>query len=328
VANADVGADRTPRVVTSDMTSDDHTHSTTVEVIEPGPPEVAVGAAVTLKFKVWCSKGCDLTGMPISIAAANGGLVRSAFKIEQGDIAEMKLEAPACAGDHVWSVTFGLHEIAGTRHNEVTVPVQSRVVPHVTSLAAWSIPSPVVMGEKFAIEVGAKSSASIALAAEQIEVRDESGIVVAQGCLGNTPYPRTTALYWTSVELTAPAREGLLTWSVGFEPKETDLPHERTFTTFSVSVVRPPEHRLTIRVVEKDTSTLIADAQVRLGAYRAATSPSGLAEVDVPKGVYELAIWKAGYEAPTRTVSLDKNMLVEVEVFRLPEEDPDAAWLM
>jgi hypothetical protein len=27
-------------------------------------------------------------------------------------------------------------------------------------------------------------------------------------------------------------------------------------------------------------------------------------------------------------VRLDKNMLVEVEVLSVPEEDPDAAWLM
>ena len=48
----------------------------------------------------------------------------------------------------------------------------------------------------------------------------------------------------------------------------------------------------------------------------------------MPGGVYELDIWKVGYEAPTNRVSLDKNMLVEVEVLSVPEEDPDAAWLM
>jgi hypothetical protein len=76
------------------------------------------------------------------------------------------------------------------------------------------------------------------------------------------------------------------------------------------------------------TSAPIADAQVRVGAHRAATDPLGLAEVDMPKGVYELDIWKVGYEAPTRTVRLDNNMLVEVQAVPVPEEDPDAAWLM
>jgi len=312
------------------MTRDDRTHSTMVEVIEPTPPEVVAGGAITLKVKAWCPAGCNLTGMAIRIAAADGALVQCEFATEprQDDITDVKLEAPGRTGEHVWGLTFGPHEVAGIRHEQVIVPIQTRIIAHATSLAVWSIPSPVVMGRRFAIDVGAKSSAGIALAAERVEVRDESGEVAARGRLGEAPYPGTTALYWTSVELAAPAREGLHTWSVEFEPRGPDLPHERASTTFSVLVVRSPEHRLTIKVIEKGTSAPIADAQVRLGAYRATTDPLGLAEVNMPKGVYDLDIWKVGYEASTRTVRLDRNILVEVEAFPVPEEDPDAAWLM
>jgi hypothetical protein len=55
---------------------------------------------------------------------------------------------------------------------------------------------------------------------------------------------------------------------------------------------------------------------------------SDLRRSTCPRGVYELDIWKVGYAASTRTVRLDNNMLVKVEVFSVPEEDPDAAWLM
>jgi hypothetical protein len=302
----------------------------TIEVIEPAPPEVTAGATIILKVKAFCPRGCDLAGMPIKVVAADGalGLAGFASRLGQDDVAEMKLEAPSWTGEHIWRFTFGPHEVAGIRHDKVTVPVRALIIPHATSLAVWSIPSPVVMGSTFAIEIGAKSSAGITLAAERVEVRDESGIMVAHGCLGEQPYPGTAALYWTSVHLAAPAREGLHKWSVEFEPREADLPHERTSTTFSVPVVKPPEHRLTIKVTEKETSAPIANAQVRVGAHRAATDPLGLAEVDMAKGVYELDIWKVGYAASTRTVRLDNNMLVEVEVFSVPEEDPDAAWLM
>jgi len=312
------------------LTCEDRTHSTTIEVIEPAPPEIAAGAAVALKVKAWCPRGCDLTGMPIKIVAADGALVPSEFATEPGqdDIVEMKFEAPNRTGEHLWSVTFGPHEVAGIRHDEVTVPVQTGIIPHATSLAVWSVPSPVVTGERFVIAIGAKSSAGIAFAAEHVEIRDELGEVVAEGCLGEAPYPGSTALYWTTVEMAAPAREGLHTWSVEFEPREPDLPHKCGSTRFSVLVVRPPEHRLTIKVIEKGTSAPIADVQVRLGAYWAATDPLGLAEVDLPKGVYDLDIWKVGYEAPTGTVRLEENMLVEVEVLSVPEEDADAAWLM
>src|SRR4029077_856988 len=140
------------------------------------------------------------------------------------------------------------------RHDEAALPIKTNVIPHVSSIAVWSIPSPVVTGSRFAIEIGVKSSAGTALAAEYVEVRDKFGAVVARGCLGKTPHPGTAALYWTNVELVAPAQEGLRTWSVVFEPKELDLPHEGASTTFSVSVVRPPEHRLTIKVIDQHTS--------------------------------------------------------------------------
>jgi hypothetical protein len=215
--------------------------------------------------------------MPIKIVAADGAH-RTEFATEFGpdDIAEMKLEAAAVVGDRVWSVTFGPHEVAGIHHDEVTLPVQTRIRPQAISLAVWSIPSPVVAEARFAIEVGAKSSAGTALAAEHVEVHDESGEVVSVGYLGEAPYPGTTALYWTIIELVAPPREGLRTWSAEFEPRDSDLPHERMSTTFSI----PPQHRLTIKVIESDTTTPIADAQVRHGPYRATTDPLGLAEID------------------------------------------------
>jgi hypothetical protein len=312
------------------MTAGIRAHATTIEVIEPVPPEVAAGADIVLKVKVSCAAGCDLAGVPVKVTAADGAVVGSGLRAgaEQDETTDITLQAPRRTGQHVWNVVFGPHEVAGIRHDEVSLPVRTGIIPHATSLAVWSIPSPVVMGERFEIEVGAKSSAGIALTAGNVEVRDESGVVVARGCLGETPYPGTTALHWTSIELAAPAREGMCAWSVGFEPKEPDLPHEGASTAFSVSVVRPPEHRLTIKVIEKDTSAPVADAQVRLGAYRAATDPSGLAEVDMPKGVYDLNVWKVGYEAPARTVELNENVFVEVEVLSVPEENPDAAWLM
>jgi uncharacterized membrane protein len=95
-----------------------------------------------------------------------------------------------------------------------------------------------------------------------------------------------------------------------------------------VAIVRPPEHRLTIEVVEKDTKAPIEDAQVRLGAYGAATDPSGRAEIALPNGSYELTVWKVGYEAPGRTVDIHDDVGVQVEVVIVPPENPDAAWMM
>jgi hypothetical protein len=307
------------------VTADLRTHATTIEVIGPTPPEVAVGADFVLKVKVWCAAGCELDDMPLTVTAADGTVVAGVLGHETADVT---LTAPRRTGEACWNLVCGPHESAGIRHDETALPVRIDIIPHATSLAVWAIPSPVVMGENFAIKVGAKSSAGIALTGTTIEVCDEADLVVAHGRLGATPLPGTTALYWSEIPLLAPVREGVHAWSVRFAPADLDLPHEQASSTFSVAIVRPPEHRLTVKVMEKDTAAPIANAQLRLGAFRAATDQAGLAEVDLPGGVYDLSVWKVGYEAPARTVDLNGDASVEVEVVALPEENPDTAWQM
>jgi hypothetical protein len=307
------------------MTADLRTHATTIELIGRVPPEVAAGVDFVLKVKVSCGSGCELDGMPVTVTAADGTVVASACAHETADIA---LKAPGRTGEACWNVACGPHESAGVRHDENILPVRIDIIPHATSLAVWAIPSPVVMGERFAIKAGAKSSAGIALTGGLIEVCDEAGSVVAGGRVGETPLPGTRALYWTEIALLAPAKEGVCAWSVKFAPADLELPHEPASSTFSVAIVKPPQHRLTIKVMEKETAAPVANAQLRLGAFRAATDPSGLAQVDLPGGVYDLSVWKVGYEAPSRTVDLKGDASVEVEVLALPEENPDATWLM
>jgi hypothetical protein len=312
------------------MTAGTGPHATTIELAAPAPPEVAVGADFVLSVKVSCAAGCDLAAIPLEITTPDGAVIASACRAGPGraGTVDIALEAPRQTGGCIWIVRCGPHYCADIRHEEASLAVRIDAVPHATSLAVWAVPSPVVMGQSFAIKVGAKSSAAMALAGGKIEVRDESDAMVARGCLGETPLPGTSALYWTEIELPAPPGEGMHVWSVTLEPGELALAHEGAATTFSTSIVGPPEHRLTIKVIEKDTAAPIADAQVRLSAFRATTDPSGLAVVDLPRGVYDLNVWKVGYEAPRRTVTVNENMSIAVEVVSVPEEDPDAAWLM
>ena len=57
----------------------------------------------------------------------------------------------------------------------------------------------------------------------------------------------------------------------------------------------------------------IEEALVRLGAYRAETGRAGFAEIRLPKGRYELNVWKAGYEIKPTTLDLDRDASVEIE---------------
>ncbi|MEA2905654.1 MAG: hypothetical protein QOI12_3041 [Alphaproteobacteria bacterium] len=313
------------------MTKDLAAHTIELKLTDPPPPELAVGADVVLKVAVWCPSGCDLRGLPVTVTDQDGVLLASGLAAGDcagRDSAEIALQAPRRLGEFVWTVHGPAHQTAAVRHEGSTLAIAFRTLPQGTSLAVWDIPSPVVTGARFAIKVGAKSAAGQELRGARIEIRDDTGATVAQSMLGGTPWPDTSALYWTEVELSAPAHEGLGAWRATFAASELELPHDASSSTFSVAVVRPPEHRLTVKVVERETANPVENAIVRAGAFRATTNPGGLAQVAMPKGTFDLAIWKVGYEAPVRTVVIEDDMTVEVEVLTLPEEDPDAVWTM
>ena len=176
--------------------------------------------------------------------------------------------------------------------------------------------------------MGAKSAANAELKGLEIAILDNSDTVVARGRLRDTPWPGTTALYWDEVELLAPAEAGLSQWSVRFAPASLALPHDGTSAEFTAAIVPSPQHRLTVKVIEQQSKAPIENVQIRLGAFRGATGASGLAEVMMPKGHYDLQIWKAGYEAPARAVDIDADLAVEIEATVLPEDNPDTAWTM
>jgi hypothetical protein len=302
-------------------------HSTRIQAGEPS--DVAVGAELVLKVTLSCPAGCDLSGVPLAVVAPDG----AAATIEPADgagedVRTVALTAPRQVGEHVWRISCAPHEVGGIRHEACTLPISVRTRPHETSLAVWAIPSPVVTGRRFSIKAGAKSAAGCDLNGRNIEVRDEAGAAMASGSLGETPWPGTSALYWTELELLAPAAAGMFSWSVRFDASGLEIPHQGAAASFSIAIVSPPEHKLTVKVCEQDTATPIENAHVRLGAYRAATGPSGLAEIMMPKGTYDLNVWKAGYEAPATSVTIDADVAIEVEVAAMPEENPDAAWQM
>ena len=311
------------------MTAPAATHVILIEVSEPA--EVAVGADFVLPVRVSCLAGCDLSGIAIELTAPDGATATIAPPTAGADVAparDIALKAPLAVGDHVWRLACAAHQAGGAHHEASVVPVAVRTRPHETSLAVWAIPSPVVTGQPFAIKVGAKSTTGCDLRDMRVAVCDEAGDVLAGGALGDTPWPGTSALYWTELALTAPAEAGMFTWSVKFDAAELALPHHGASSRFSIAIASPPEHRLTVKVVEQATASPIENAQVRLGAYRAATSDCGIAELMMPKGSFDLDVWKSGYEAPTTTIAIDADVTVEVAVAAVPEEKPDAAWQM
>jgi hypothetical protein len=51
------------------------------------------------------------------------------------------------------------------------------------------------------------------------------------------------------------------------------------------------------------------------------------AQAIAPYG-HDLAVWRPGYEAAPSSVTIDADAVIEVMVSAVPEDNPDAAWLM
>jgi len=304
------------------------THATVIAMDQP--TEVTVGADFVLTVLLSCPAGCDLSGSPVEATAPDGVTTTVLPATGDADVAARRvaLKAPLEVGEHVWRLCCTAHESDGWHHDASLVEVPVRTRPHETSLAVWAIPSPVMVGQPFAIKVGAKSAAGCNLTGMRIAVCDEAGAVLASDVLGDTPWPGTNALYWRELTLVAPAEAGMFSWSVKFAAAELALPHRGAVSYFSIVIARPPEHRLIVKVIEQKTEAPVENAQVRLGAYRAATGAAGFAEFMLPEDSYDLDVWKSGYEAPSTPIVIDADLTVEIAIAALPEENPDAVWLM
>jgi hypothetical protein len=338
------------------------THQTNVEMSRSVPQELEAGADIILKVKVSCPEGCDLRGIPVRVMEADEIIVTRELATHDETVNEtddFAGKAPAQVGQHAWTILFPRHEVDDAVHEESSLVVSFTTRPHTTSMAVWDVPSPVATNRLFKVKVGVKCSAMCQLAGQLIEVCDEAGIQIADGRLGETPWPGTSALYVGEVELTAPATEGISAWSARFPPQrgcrdgvpnasrrdggfqglrptrwgprvggpgaaaEPGLPHEKASATFSFRTARPPEYQVSVRVIDKETGTPLENVDVRLGVYRASTAAQGLASLEVPGGVYNLEAWKVGYETPSTTVEVGKDLMIQIAAVFSPEQDPD-----
>jgi hypothetical protein len=302
------------------------THQPRIETSQPVPPELDVGTEIVLTVKVSCAHGCDLSGAQVKVMAADEVLMTNGLSACGEAIYEtedFRLNVPAQVGQHTWTILFPRHDDQGIVHEESHHVISFATRPHATSMAVWGVPSPVVMNRPFTLKVGVKCSAACQLTGRLTGVCDEAGTRLGEGRLGNTPWPGTSALYVAEVELVAPATEGIHVWSATFAGIESELAHEEAASTFSILSANTPEHRVTVKVTDKETDTSLENVSVRLGVYRAWTDRHGLASLDLPKGVYELDAWKGGYEIVPRTVDVGTDLIIHIEASAAPEMNPD-----
>ena len=321
----------TPRVDTK--TNGSSAHVITLALKEPVPEEVDAGTDFSLVVTIAAPSDCDLRAAPFQVIDSDRVILSGELPTPTSDhheTAEITVTAPAEVAAFTWTfvipAVIPAREVGDVQYEGASLDFSFRTRPHATSLAVWDNPSPVGGGERFSVKVGAKCAVGCALVGKEIDIHDESGARVGSGVLSTTPWPGTTALYWTPVDLQAPAGEGRFDWTLAFSGAEVRLPHEGASASFGFVTTRPPEHTVSVTVVEKNTDRPVHDVQVRLGVHRMSTDETGLARFAVPTGEHRLFIWKAGYDAPERTVRVIKPEEVRIEMTVLPEEDPFAFW--
>ena len=98
------------------------THSTTIELSEPAPADVAAGTDLVLKLKLTCAAGCDLHSLPLMVEGPGDEAGASRHINDNGEIA---LKVLPEVGPQSFTIAFGPHEAAGVRH-EPCSPAASR----------------------------------------------------------------------------------------------------------------------------------------------------------------------------------------------------------
>jgi hypothetical protein len=189
-------------------------------------------------------------------------------------------------------------------------------VSHEISLAVWDLSSPVVVGRQPRLKIGVSCTSGCNLSGTPVEVYIDAGERVGTGTLGSAPWPATAALYWVELDLVAPEREGDLSLDIHATPT---LPHADATSVVGFVVSRPPEHRVTLHVIDKTGGAPLAGVELRLGRFRATTDDAGIAHVDVPGGTYEVGTWKHGYEVLSRTAAIASDTTVRLELRAEPE---------
>jgi hypothetical protein len=202
--------------------------------------------------------------------------------------------------------------VAETRKNDVI------------SLAVWDVPMPAVLGQTFSIKAGAKSAAGRVLAGSRVEVNDDAGTMVASGTLGETPWPGTEALYWVPLDIPARREQRVAEYAVRFVATEE---HQAVATWFSVAAAAKPEHTVTVNVTEQETRAALSGVEIRLGPFHARTDASGRAKMKVCNGEYQVQLWRSAHLAPSRSISIDGDVSLELTMVHVPEEHPDARWV-
>ena len=302
-------------------------HEVVVSIVKTTYTELETGTEIKLMIRVACSEFCDFRGKKIILidkSAVVQEIELTKFNGAESETDEIVVKTSIEPGEYAWTAVFPEQEEGGVLHEQGSTSFSFIFNPHSISMAVWDIPVTVQLNTAFKVKVGIKCSAECNLTGNKIEIYDQEGDKASTEKLGGIPWPGTSALYWTEVELKAPNTEGNYTWQAKFTKPDIEIPHLETGSSFGFKVVNPPECTVTVEVIDKDEQTSIKDAYVILHPYRTKTDESGIARLEVAKGGYQLYVTgEDKYEIFETTVLVTDNLTIKAELIVPPVMEGD-----
>jgi hypothetical protein len=303
------------------------THGQRTCAVEVAPREVDAGEELTVTIRVSCPDGCDLRGQNVSIRNQGDTELATAEVTElDGEscaASALVLRAPLKVGEHIYRAVLAAQEKAGVLHEETSTEFSFAAGPHATSVNVWGLPSAIAAGERFRFNVGIKCSAGCKLTGRPLSVFDHEGAQVGEGHLLDDMWPGTGALYFAEVEAQAPLATGDHKWEVKTPGADSGVPHAAGSFTFTVKVVRPPDHEVTVEAFDSEKQTPIKGAHVLLHPYRALTDERGVAKVKVAEGRYKLFVSGFNYIAHQNIIDVAGDVTTRAELAAEPEGQED-----
>ena len=197
---------------------------------------------------------------------------------------------------------------------------------HNISLAVWGVDAPVEAGSAFKITVGAKCTDDCQLTGSAVQVLNTQDEQVGSGLLGAELYSPDVKLYWTEIELVAPAEAGSYVWQVRLSapPQLANQPdpsglaetriHPPVEAIFSFSVVAQASCQVRVTVIGQDNLQALEKTRVMLRPHSAFTDENGVAVFAVAVGTYRLFARCNRYEDYDGMVEVTGDMDLQIEL--------------
>lgn len=295
----------------------DKTRRHTTCAVEISPAVVDAGAEMTLEATVLCYPACDLRGHTVFFkdqAGAEAGRVElTEFDGETNRARELVVKAPVKPGEYTWVAVFPAVVEEGVSYLQASTAIPFTVKPHTTHIVAWDTPSAVVVGEPFKMKVGIKCSNDCDLTNREFGIYDHEGTQIATAAVSGDRWP-STGLHFAEVELQAPEREGLYNWSVRSARWDAAIPHDEGSISFGIRVVSHPDYHVRVEAIDQTSQAPLSGARVVMHPYHAVTDESGVAEVRVAKGAYQLFVSLTNYLTFGLPVEVTADMSVRAEL--------------